>query len=147
MGYRGGAVSNVLNLNAKRAARATARGEAMQMVLGTETFDLVDEMPIEIGDLAAGNKITDALRMLLARPDEDWARLMAQRPSFNDVLDIVEFFGAQLGESLKSQGSSKRTGTRSRQTGNGSTIASLPTISMDEVMDKAPANAGPAPVA
>jgi hypothetical protein len=110
----------ILDLNAKRAARAVKRGEGMKLILGEETFDLVDELPIEIGELAADNKIPEALRMMLNDP-ADWDRLRAQKPSFNDVLDVVEFFGTALGESVRVQTSSTNTGLPSKPTSSGTT--------------------------
>lgn len=105
-----------LDLNAKRAARAAKRGEGMQLVLGDQTFDLVDELPLEIGALAENNQLGEAFRIMLRSPDLDWDRLKACRPSFNDVLDVVEFFGSQLGESLRSTTSSTNTGPPSSST-------------------------------
>jgi hypothetical protein len=116
----------ILDLNAKRAARAAKRGESMQMVLGDETFDLVDELPLEIGELAEGNRIGEAFDLMLRHPDKDTPRLKSCKPSFNDVLDVVEFFGAQLGESLKSAESSITTGQQSSQTSSASTASISP---------------------
>jgi hypothetical protein len=109
-----------LDLNAKRAARAAQRGEGLTLILGEEEFDLVDELPIEIGELAADNKIPEALRMMLRDP-ADWDRLRSQKPSFNDVLDVVSFYGEALGESVRSHGSSTTTTPPSKPTGSGST--------------------------
>lgn len=97
------------------------------MVLEGETFDLVAEMPIDIGDLALEGKMSDAFKAMLAKPDEDWDRLKACRPSMYDVLDVVEFFGAQLGESVKLAESSTNTGVRSKPTSHISTAATSPT--------------------
>jgi len=124
----------ILDLNAKRAARAAERGEPIQMQLGSETFTLVDELPIEIGDLAANNQIGEALKLMLA-DISDWDRLLACRPSFNDVLDVVEFYGTALGESVKSAGSSVSTGPPSKQTSSGSTaVTSLRSVSDDTAL-------------
>src|SRR3982751_468535 len=84
----------------------------MQMMLGTETFDLIQEMPLEIGELANEGRIGDAFKLMLRDPDGDWDRLKKCRPSFNDVLDVVEFFGTALGESVRSIESSETTGPR-----------------------------------
>lgn len=119
-----------LDLNAKRAARAAQRGEAMTLILGTEEFELIDELPIEIGELAADNKIPEALRMMLRHP-EDWDRLKAQKPSFNDVLDVVSYYGEALGESVRSAGSSTSTTAPSKQTGSGTTDATSARTSTD----------------
>lgn len=116
----------LLDLNAKRAARAKARGDRMQMILGEETFDLVDELPLEIGELAENGKVYEAFRLMLADADSDWDRLKSCRPSFNDVMDVVEFFGAQMGESLKSAASSTGITPPSTQTSNGSTASTSP---------------------
>jgi hypothetical protein len=128
----------ILDLNAKRAARAAKRGEAMQMILGEETFDLVEELPLEIGDLAENNRIGEAFDLMLRHPDKDLARLKACKPSFNDVLDVVEFYGAQLGESLKSAESSAITGQQSSQTSSASIASISPTPATDET-EKTPA--------
>jgi hypothetical protein len=124
-------VSNTLNLDAKRAARAAARGEPMRMVLSGETFDLVPEMPIEIGELANDNRIGEAFKLMLAAPEEDWDRLKTCRPSFNDILDVVEFYGNQLGESVKSAESSANTGARSKPTSHDSTTAISQAVSTE----------------
>jgi hypothetical protein len=124
----------ILDLNAKRAARAAKRGEAMQMVLGEETFDLVDELPLEIGELAEGNRIGEAFDLMLRYPEADVTRLKACKPSFNDVLDVVEFFGAQLGESLKSAESSITTGQQSSQTSSTSTESTSPVSASDAAL-------------
>lgn len=100
----------ILDLNAKRAARAAKRGEPMQMIIGDETFDLVDELPLQIGELANDNRIGDAFRIMLRDPDADWERLAKCRPSFNDVLDVVEYYGTALGESVRSIEPSATTG-------------------------------------
>ena len=117
-----------LDLNAKRAARAAQRGDGMTMILGPEEFALVDELPIEIGELALNNRIPDALRLMLRNPDADWDRLLAQKPSFNDVLDVVAFFGEALGESVRSHSSSTATTAPSKPTSSVTTDAtSVPT--------------------
>jgi hypothetical protein len=130
----------VLNLNAKRAARANARGEPLQMQLGEELFDLMPEMPIDIIELCTKTKFVEALRQMLARPDEDWDRLIVCRPTFTDVMDIIEFFGAQMGESLRSASSSKRTGTQFPPTGADTTDAASNVTSLADLSSKAPAN-------
>lgn len=100
----------ILDLNAKRAARAAKRGEGMQMILGEETFNLVDELPIELGEMANDGQFVGALKLMLRDADGDWDRLKVCKPSFNDVLDIVEYFGTQLGESVRSIENSQTTG-------------------------------------
>lgn len=120
-----------LDLNAKRAARAAKRGEGMQMILGEESFELVDELPLEIGELAEKGRVGEAFDLMLADPEADLARLKGCKPSFNDVLDVVEFYGAQLGESLKSAESSTITGPPSSQTSSASTDSTSPSAATD----------------
>jgi hypothetical protein len=117
-----------LDLNAKRAERAKQRGEPMQMVLGDQTFDLVDEMPIDLTDTGEDDNVDPwrVFRLMLANPDADMDRLKACKPSFNDAMDIIEFYGSTLGESLRSIGSSLSTGEQSRPTGTATTGATSP---------------------
>jgi hypothetical protein len=135
----------ILDLNAKRAARAAKRGDAMQMILGTETFDLVEEMPLEIGELANDGRISDAFKLMLRDPDGDWDRLKKCRPSFNDVLDVVEFFGTALGESVRSIESSQTTGPQSKSTSTATTdetslatVTELPVSTPDDSSPTSP---------
>jgi hypothetical protein len=116
-----------LDLNAKRAERAAKRGEPMTIEIANETFELVPELPLAAGEFANSSDIAGAMKMLLAHPDTDWPRFMALTPTMNDVLDIVEYFGAQLGESQASTRSSVTTGTPSRPTSPGSTDSTSPT--------------------
>jgi hypothetical protein len=116
----------ILDLNAKRAARAAKRGEPMRMLLGEETFDLVEELPIEIGEMANNGRVADAFRIMLRDPDTDWDRLLSCRPSFQDVMDVVEFFGTTLGESVASTETSAVTGPPSRPTSTTTTSATSP---------------------
>jgi len=119
-----------LNLNAKRAERAAKRGEPMTIQIGDETFELVPELPLAAGEFANSADISGAMKLLLAH-EEDWPRFMALTPTMNDVLDIVEYFGAQLGESQASTRSSVTTGTPSRPTSSGSTDSTSPPSVMD----------------
>jgi len=98
----------ILDLNAKRAARAAKRGEAMQMVLGDETFDLVDELPLEIGELAEGNRIGEAFDLMLRYPEAD--------------------------VTLKSAASSITTGQQSSQTSSTSTESTSPVSASDAAL-------------
>lgn len=119
----------ILDLNAKRAARSQARGEGMQMLLGEETFELVDELPIEIGEMASNGEMWSAFKVMLRDPDGDWERLRKCRPSFNDIMDVVEYFGTTLGESVRSSETSATTGQPSRPTSTATTgVPSLATV-------------------
>lgn len=121
----------ILDLNAKRAERAKVRGEGIRMILGDQEFQLVDELPIEIGSLANENRIDEALRLMLADAAADWDRLLSCKPSFNDVLDIVAYYGTALGESLASTGSSTLTTPPSKPTSSATTTSSSGTSSLE----------------
>lgn len=138
----------ILDLNAKRAARAAKRGEPMRMILGDETFDLVDELPLQIGELANENRIGDAFKIMLREPEADWERLMKCRPSFNDVLDVVEYFGTALGESARSIEPLETTGPPLSATSTASTEGnSLATVTAIDHLtpDESSASSGDSP--
>lgn len=99
----------LLDLNARKAARAAALSEPMAISLDEETFTLVNELPLAAMDKALHNDISGALKLMLAEPS-DWDRLMSVNPTIQDVLAIVEFYGTTLGESSASTGSSTGTG-------------------------------------
>lgn len=118
-----------LNLNAKRAERAARRGSPMMVVLGEppQSFELVPEVPLAVGELAAKADIAGAMRLLLRNPDVDWPRLSELGLSMEDVNEVVNFYGANLGESSASSSSSTNTGTPSRPISNASTALTSPT--------------------
>lgn len=109
-----------LDLNARRAARASARSEGKQVVLGDRTYDLVDELPISVMDLISDqNDLTGAVKLILKNPDDDW-QSFAPQCTFEDVLEIVKEYGTSLGELSASTPSSIPTGVSSGPTSNGS---------------------------
>lgn len=110
-----------LDLNAKRAARAAARGEGMFITVDEHDIELIAELPLDFDVIRVDNTM-DVVKMLLVNP-EDYEVLKKAKLSLNDVLEIVEMYGVQLGESLSAAESSIKTSARSRQTGKGSTSA------------------------
>jgi hypothetical protein len=104
-----------LDLNARRAARAAARSEGKQVVLGTRAYDLVDELPISVMELIGDNDLTAAVKLILKNPETDW-QSFAPQCTFEDVIDIVQEYGASLGESSASTPSSPPTGASSGPT-------------------------------
>lgn len=116
----------LLDLNAKRAARAAQFGEPMSFQVGEDHFTLVPELPLAAIEMATASNIAGAMKVLLADP-LDWDRFMGTEPTINDVMDIVEFYGTSVGESSASSGSSTSGGGVSRQTSDGSTtLTSVP---------------------
>lgn len=112
-------MTRTLDLNAKRSERAAARGEPLMVTLNGETFTLVDELPVEVAHLAGTGDFDRVLGILVVPEDRD--RFRAAGPSMNDLLDIIAFYGAELGESSASIVSSVSTGAPSRQTSAAST--------------------------
>lgn len=110
-----------VNLDAKRAARAEARGENPIVTLGGRDFELVGEMPLALVEKLTSGDMGGAVELLLANAD-DIDDFMANRPTVKDLEVIAEIYGAGgLGESSASTPSSKSTGKQSRPTSNGST--------------------------
>jgi hypothetical protein len=104
-----------LDLNARRAARAAARTEGKQVVLGTRTYDLVDELPISVMEMISDNDLPGAVKLILKAPEVDW-QSFAPQCTFEDVLDIVREYGSSLGESSASTASSPLIGDSSGPT-------------------------------
>jgi len=116
-----------LDLNARRAARAAAKGEPFVVRLGVQEFTLAGEMPFFCLEAVEDNRFIDAVKMLVA--PEDWERFRACAPTFQDVVEIIEAYGVGLGESTNADGSSPNTGAPSRPTSPGSTAKILPASS------------------
>lgn len=109
-----------LDLAARRAARAAALSEPFTLDIGDQTFTVVSELPVAMSDAETMNDMTALVRLLLADPEADYDRFMATKPTMNDLLDIVEWYGVSLGESVRSAVSSRNTGGPSARTSNGS---------------------------
>lgn len=102
----------MLDLDAKRAARAEARGENHEVQLGGETFELTPELPLQLMDFLTAGNMTGAVRLLLADPDEADA-FLGHRPTIDDLGEIAKLYGVDgLGGSLGSPTSSASTGKR-----------------------------------
>ena len=113
-----------IDLNAKRAARAATRGEGLVVVLGEESFTLAPELPVAVMELVEINEFAAAIKLIVG--EADWTRFLAQSPTMHDVMDIVEAYGVELGESSASAGSSTSTGAPSRPTSRAAIDEILP---------------------
>lgn len=113
-----------LDLNARKAARASAKAEAFVVRLGNEQFTLAPEMPFFCLEAVEDNRFIDAVKLLVA--PGDWDRFRSCAPTFNDVIEIIEAYGVGLGESSPSQDSSRGTGEPSRLTSPDTTAKILP---------------------
>lgn len=125
-----------IDLDARRAARREALGEPIVVVLEGEEFVLPVEMPVALLGLVSdlGGLDTDAEKAAAVYPlaqallgPEAWNRLLAVRPSIDDLLEIVdvamEQYAVDPPSPPESSGSSNAPGKRSRRTSGGSTAS------------------------
>lgn len=106
---------DAFDLDAARAARAELRGDPPVFLFGGQKFTVPVELPIEFAYLLDDPK--EAMRFLLQDQFEDF---MAQRPSKDDIFELVTWVGKtaglSVGESSASGGSSPTASSPSRPT-------------------------------
>ena len=124
----------LLDLNARRAARAAKRGEDFVVSVGdpAESFRLVEELPLRAMELIGEGELVAAVKMLVVDPAQ-WERF-AELVSLDDVADISSLYGSSLGESSASTESSADAGEPSGQTSNATTDS----ISLNVATDPPP---------
>ncbi len=106
----------ILDLDAKRAARAEARDELPTVKFNKKTYQLVAELPLEFGEHLVAGRFRTAVEILLDDPKQVEA-FMAGRPVMEDLAEIAQLYGfGGLGESSASNGSSRSTSRPSKQT-------------------------------
>lgn len=104
-----------LDLDARRAARWEGAGEVPQVVLGGETFDLPVEMPLVFLEALGEMDVGRAVRALVG--EEHVERFLGTGPTVEDLLELRELYGIDMGESQASSASSTNGGKPSRPTG------------------------------
>lgn len=129
-------MARVIDLDAKRVARAEAQGDPPEVVLGGERFSLPVELPLETLDLMADGQFREAFSILLGG-EVEMRRLFRHRPTDADLEELMGVYG-DAPESLASPRSSAATGTRSRPTGR------PPTSGTSRRTATAPTGAAPA---
>lgn len=111
-----------LDLDAYRAARAEARGEAPTIKLLGETFTMPVEVPAAVLQAFADDDKVAFGKALLG--DEQWATFCEVGGTEDDLVVIASrlwtLYGVSLGESSGSNGSSETGGEPSSPTSNGS---------------------------
>lgn len=87
----------VFDMDAARAARAEERGDNPGVKLGGVDYELVPELPIEVGELFNTGRMRAGVAQLLV--DEDQLDdFMANRLSIQDLSELVEHtYGVNLG--------------------------------------------------
>jgi hypothetical protein len=115
-------MARIVNLDARRAARAEAAGEPPGFILGGEEFTLPLTCPLEALDLMAEARFRDAFQILLFDDADAVERVFKHRPDDADLEDIMSVYG-DSGESSASAPSSGRIGKRSRRTSRATTTS------------------------
>jgi hypothetical protein len=111
----------LIDLNARRAARASANGnESVTVRLGDRDYELVNMIPIRVLELVGDNDVAGAARLMLRNPDADWLSFSSD-VDIMELNEIVNAYGARMGESSASTGSSADSGGPSRLTSDAST--------------------------
>lgn len=112
-----------LDLDAYRAARAEARGEAPTIKLLGETFTMPVEVPAAVLQAFADDDKVAFGKAVLG--DEQWATFCEVGGTEDDLVVIASrlwtLYGVSLGESSVSSGSSDSGGEHLRPTSDGST--------------------------
>ena len=97
--------AQVLDLGAARAARAEARaaaGETNPVIkLSAGYVEVKPEFDVTIAETLTAGRVRDALKSLLADPD-DVEALIEEGITAPDLNEIVTFVGASLGEATAS---------------------------------------------
>lgn len=110
-----------VDLDAARAARAEARGEAPSVVVNGREFKLVPELPLMFAEALRENRMWEAQQLMLLNKDELEDFLACELTS-DDLEAIAEAYSAgTVGESRASRRSSTNGGRPSRPTSNAST--------------------------
>lgn len=115
----------LIDLNARRAARAKATNDPVNVSVGDESFELVPFVRLAVVDALNEGDIVAASKALLAYPDRDW-KAFAQAVTVDDIGDIIGSYGADPGESSASTLSSENTGEPSGPTSDTSTDSTSP---------------------
>ena len=84
----------VIDLDQARAARAEVANEPVSIKFAGEEFELPAELPADFALLAAEDRDYDALKALFR---DDTERFFAQRPSFDDVRELMTQIGTVYG--------------------------------------------------
>ena len=120
-----------LDLNASRAARSEAENEPHEVVLGfdatgaEQVFRLRPRMPLEFPSLLARGLFREAMELILVDPS-DWQRMREAVPEEDELLEMANLYGVNVGEAPASTHSSSNGGRSSRSTSRPPTISTLP---------------------
>lgn len=114
------------DLDAARAARREASGEPLRFTFGGQRFEVPSsrsDWPFEVSGLLQVNDYSAALEVLLG---EQWPAFKACRPTFADLVDLLEWLSKEMGfgdlpGSSASGGSSTSGSESSRPTSTAST--------------------------
>lgn len=92
------AANRVVDLNARRAARAEKQGDPPEVRLGDDVFVLRREVPLNFAELAGANRLRDCCALIVGEDRVD--QFLAHGISGEDLEDILrEAYGQEPGES------------------------------------------------
>ena len=120
----------LIDLNARRAARASAEQDPKILRVGERDFPLVSQIMLSVVDATNDGDLPKAGRMMLANPDEDYEAFIAA-VSIDDLAWLISNYGTSLGESDGSTPPSGDTGEPSQPTSDVSTTSASPTVAME----------------
>ncbi len=127
-------MAQVLDLNARRAARSEAENTPHEVALGFDAggaplvWRFKPRMPLEVADLLRESRMREAMELLLVDPG-DWAELRKAAPDNEDLEAIAELYAVSVPESGGSPGSST----------NGGPTSSATLLSATDLISRAPA--------
>jgi hypothetical protein len=114
-------MAQVLDLNARRAARSEAENIPHKVALGfnadgtPRVFELKPVMPVEYMDLLGAGQLGAALRILLVDPDQ-WEQFRMGEPNSDDLEAITQLYAVSVPESDGSPSFSTNGGPTSNVT-------------------------------
>lgn len=117
----------LIDLNARRAARASADKEPKIVRAGEREFRLVDDVKIAVMEAIGENDFAKAAKHLLADPATDW-EAFSNEITMTDLAHIVAELGNSMGESSGSTDGSAGTGEPSTPTSAATTPPASPTL-------------------
>ena len=96
-------MGRVVDLDAARAARAEAKGEAPCIRFGGQDWTLPVEMPWEVAEVASEGTAAAAMSAVRLLVGEQWVEFKKHQPSLADVMVLIEaiaeIYGADPGKS------------------------------------------------
>jgi hypothetical protein len=127
----------LIDLNARRAAAASATREPKTLRVNERDFVLRDQIPLAVVAATNDGDLVEAARRLLADPDNDFNDFI-EVVSIDELAWLISNYGASLGESSGSTPPSDGTGEPSPPTSDASTTSTSAPVAMDPALTGQP---------